>query len=81
MPRVSNLTWNFLRVVKMNFSPTMAALIPGALLFKFILFIFACGGSLLLPGLSLIARSGGFSYCGAQALGPSGFSSCSTWAQ
>ena len=48
--------------------------------FLFILFLFACAGSLLLPGLSLIAGSGGFSYSGAQALGHLGFSSCGSQA-
>ena len=49
------------------------------------LFIFGCAGSSLLHGLLLscsvwVSHCGGFSYCGAQALGCVGFSRCGTWA-
>ena len=62
---------------------------------SFILFIFGCAGSLLLPGLFSLYReqklffvavpglhkSGSFSCCRAQALGQEGFSICSMWGQ
>ena len=60
---------------------------------KFNSFIFVCAGSSLLRWLSLLVASegyslgteashcGGFSYCGAQALGHRDFSSCGTFAQ
>ena len=62
--------------------------------FQFCLFIFACSGSLLL--LRLFSSHGewgyssfrvwtpyygGFSWCGARALGHLGFSNCDSWAQ
>ena len=59
------------------------------------LFLFGCAGSSWLSRLSLVAMSGGysllqcvqashwsgFSYCGARALGYTGFSRCGGWAQ
>ena len=59
------------------------------------LFIFGCSGSPFLCGLffscgeqgllssrrAQASHGGGFSHCGAQALGRPGFRSCSSWAQ